>query len=219
MTTRAELDPPVGLTFTERMVGTLTPGAQDPAAGADDPSAFALVLHARVIVDDVDGFVTPRGRRGRLVATVDSPRLLSTIVDMRPHPAVASGGAGGVVGLFVPDGPRGSTGRVMRYDAPIDVDGRRLWMSGTKIVDPAPVTEGWRATTTLHVRLHDGSDADAPVIAAGVLRLRVGALAALLMSMRSIRSPGHSTGATALGRFGAFFVRCLADTYLRHRAP
>jgi predicted patatin/cPLA2 family phospholipase len=193
-----------GLTFRETMTGRLTMGATDPRKGYDDPAAFPFVLHASIGIDDTKAFAADRTHSGELVGHLVSPRFGGLFSASR-----------GVFQLFAPSGDPRTTWMV--YAMGLRKDGKAYWFSGRKHVTIALPFRLWRATTTLHVTLHEGEDESGPVVAAGILRLGVFDLLALLGTVRA-------TGCTTLGQrwraiaaFVGFFARELTRTYLLRR--
>ncbi|GGW12423.1 hypothetical protein GCM10018980_04290 [Streptomyces capoamus] len=100
-----------------------------------------------------------------------------------------------------------------------DAAGQPLTLSGCKIVDEDSGHGPWADTTTLHTRILRGTvpageEADAQVVATGVLRLRLPDLVRELASFR-VRADTTRGRLAALGRFGQFFAGRLWDVYVQ----
>lgn len=192
-----------GIAFREAMTGRITFGVGDPQAGYQDPAAVPFVLKASIDIRDMDAFVANPTHTGELTGHLYAPRagfILSP--------------TGGVFGLFTPSGDPAMT--YMVYETGYRRDGKPYYFQGRKHVRVGWPWRAWRETTTLYVTLHDG-DASGPVIGAGILRLNMFDLFALLGTL-------HATGCErplqrwrAIGRFAAFFTRELWRTYVMRR--
>ena len=97
--------------------------------------------------------------------------------------------------------------------------GHPLTLTGFKLVQDDAGFDVWKDTTTLftHVlrgHVEEGGDADAEVVASGVLRIRIRDFA---RQLTTFRAGGPSLGAQlgALAKFGFIFVGQLAQAYLR----
>jgi hypothetical protein len=104
----------------------------------------------------------------------------------------------------------------MVYELAYMRDGKRYYFAGRKEVRVGGPWRAWGETTTLYVRLHEG-DTSGPVVAAGIVRLGVIDLLALLGTF-------HATGCETpverwrtIWRFAAFFTRELMRTYVLRR--
>ena len=95
-------------------------------------------------------------------------------------------------------------------------EGKSYYLAGHKEVRDAAPTELWKATTTLYTRLHEGTDKEAPVVAAGVLSLGVKQLMALVSTMRVTNAGSHAREIETMMKFGRFFMGDLWDTYVKH---
>src|SRR3546814_356409 len=105
----------------------------------------------------------------------------------------------------------------MVYEMGFVKEGRPYWFSGCKHVEIASPFRAWRATTTLYVTLHEGEDAGAPVIGAGILRLGIFDLIALLGTLHATGCRGIGERWPSLAGFAGFFMRELIRTYLLRR--
>lgn len=197
------------LRFTERMVGTMAFGEDDPQRGARLGAATGTDLDVRLTVG-VGGlrrFLADPRHEARLTGWVVSDALGGRL-------PVESG----VFNLFVRD--RGTEPRKMLYRVFFrDRAGHVLTLTGEKRVPWLPVGNPWRDTTTLFTRVlrgrvEPGGDADAEVAAAGVIRITPFAFIRQLLTFRA-SGPGRAGGLRLVVRYWTFFVGTLARVYLR----
>lgn len=187
--------------FTEEMLGHVTFGETDFLRGAapERDGAGALKFHLTIEVDDIHRFgadpTRHAGARGYLVCDALGGRLAVERGDFN---------------LFVDTEP--GVKRMLYRLWFRDGAGHPLTLSGYKLVRDDAGFDVWRDTTTLFTRVVRGhveaaGEADAEVVASGVLRIRVRDFARQLTTFR-----GEAAG---LARFGWIFVGQLADAYLR----
>lgn len=193
---------PIGITFDETMEGGFALGAAEPEAGAKTGglSGTKLAMHATVTIPDLDAFVADPKHLGRLKGSVDFAPLGTGI------PAKA-----GAFNLFSPSGTPGL--RYMVYELEFEHEGQPRYLSGKKHVHDDMGADLWSDTTTLFTRLHDGLDANAPVIGAGVLRLDMGDFLKLMSTIRVTGTRSAGERAAAVAKFGRFFMGELWDIY------
>lgn len=195
--------PGEGVNFRESMTGRLTFGVTDPVAGYDDVGAVPFTLNASIDIRDVERFVVDPTHTGALTGHLYAPRAGFLLP-----------GSGGVFRLFSPSGDPDET--YMVYEIGCRRDGKAYYFAGRKRVRVGGPWRAWGETTTLYVTLHEG-DATGPIGAAGILRLNLFDLFALMGAF-------HATGCEtawqrwrAIGRFAAFFTRELWRTYMLRR--
>jgi cholesterol oxidase len=196
----------VGITFREKMAGGFILGEVDPQSGAERGHAEgdALAMHATIQIQDLDRFIAIPEHLGGLKGTIDFPPLGATGI-----PSTS-----GVFNLFSPsDAP---DTKYMVYELGFRLDAKDYYLAGKKIVKQAPITDMWKATTTLYTQLHQGADKTGPVIGAGILTLGVFDLIAMLATMHATDAQSIEQGASAVARFGRFFLGELWDTYVKH---
>jgi predicted acylesterase/phospholipase RssA len=201
------------LAFIETMQGTVAFGVDDPTRAAHAPAGRKadLAVDLTVGIGDVNRFLTEPDHVASLTGWVESDALGGKLPI-----------EDGSFNLFV-EGP--STGlRKMLYRAFFrDGSGHTLTLTGEKLVPPElPGRHPWRDTTTLFTRVLRGrveadGEADAEVVAAGVIRLTLLDFARQLLTFRAARSGpgGAKAGVGLVTRFFAFFVGSLARVYLR----
>jgi hypothetical protein len=104
----------------------------------------------------------------------------------------------------------------MVYEISYQRDGKSYYFAGRKEVRVGPPWRLWRETTTLYVRLHEG-DATGPIVAAGIVRLNIFDLFALLGTLHATGCERPIEGWRAIARFAAFFAKELWRTYVLHK--
>ena len=187
--------------FTEEMLGHVTFGEEDFLRGAvaERDGAGALKFHLTIVVEDIDRFRTdPRrnaGAHGYLVCDALGGKLpvehgaFNLFVDTEP------GVKRMLYRLFFRDGA-----------------GHPLTLSGYKLIEDNAGFDVWKDTTTLFTRVLRGhvdepGEADAEVVASGVLRIRARDFARQLTTFRGTLR--------ALLKFNVIFLGQLAEAYLR----
>ena len=189
-----------GVAFREQMVGRLTFGVTDPVVGFNDIGAVAFTLKASIDVPDIEAFVADPTHSGGLTGHLYAPRAGFTLP-----------GKSGIFRLFSPSGDPNVTWMV--YELSYQRDGKPYYFAGRKEVRVGPVWRLWHETTTLYVRLHEG-DASGPIVAAGIVRLNIFDLLALLGTFHTIGCERLSQSLRAIGGFAWFFARELWRTYI-----
>lgn len=198
----------IGVTFRETMSGYLALGEREPRLGARVARARGTMLRLRVAIEipDLAAFLADPEHTGRLTGAVDTPSL-GTLP-----------GGHGVFRLFSP-APLTPHARLMVYELPIMLEGRQCYLAGEKYVVGGPTWRLWPETTTLLTRLHDGPSRKNEVIGAGVLRLGLGRIVSLLLTLRATGTDSTAERAGALLRFGRFFAGELGERYAPHLRP
>lgn len=192
----------LAMSFQELMQGSFALGAQEPEQAAKQASlgASTMAMHASIVIDDLDRFLNEPTHAGRLAGTIDFTPFGVGI------PITA-----GSFNLLERTGPQV---KEFIYQLQIQNRERTYFLDGHKYVRRDG--ELWKDTTTLHVTLHEGSDASGPVVGAGILTLGISNFIRTLGSIRvhNARTSAGSIG--ALERFGKFFLGELWDTYGVH---
>lgn len=193
-----------GVSFRETMRGRITWGAQEPVQGARGDAAIPVALHATINIDDVAAFVRDPAHGGRLHGWLEAHRLGGWLPS-----------ADGRFGLFTPTADPDVSHMV--YDLRLRVNGQDVYMRGRKHVALAGPWRLWPATTTLYVTLHEGGTEEGAIIAAGVLRLGIGALFALIGTLIATACERSSQRLGAKLRFMSFFAGSLWRIYARRQ--
>ncbi|MQA14514.1 MAG: GMC family oxidoreductase [Pseudonocardiaceae bacterium] len=187
--------PRPGLSFTERMCGSLTRTDHD----AESPFEFTLTA----VIDDLDRFLGDEAREARIAGTVEAPTLSGA-------PLVATGG---VLHLLVDD-PADADTRLMRYRTRLtSTQGAEFFLDGVKVVRDDPGFDLWSDTTTLAITVSEGATGEGPVLGTGTLRIRLTDLARQLFTMRATGAATPQHRRAILARFGGYFAGSLAQTY------
>ncbi|MFG1783113.1 hypothetical protein ACGFIU_11785 [Rhodococcus oryzae] len=195
--------PVAGIRFGETMTGQITLGETDPRSGYRNPGAFGVVVRGTIHIEDLGAFLDDPRHEARLAGEVDIPSLGGRFES-----------DSGRFGLFTPTEQARMTHMV--YELGVDIGGVGHWFRGHKEIRVAGPWRLWPATTTLLVTLHEG-DREGPVVAAGMLRLRLTAFTALLGSLTVTGGVSMWRRWATSGRFTAFFAGGLISTYLLRR--
>ena len=153
-------------------------------------------------IDDLTRFMSDPAHAGSITGSIDFMPLGAGL------PSTA-----GVFNLFSPTSD--PTMKYMVYELGFNAsNGQPYYMAGEKKVKDAPVTDMWKATTTLYTQLHQGTDKSGPVVGAGVLSLSVADLLEMIPTMHATNTSSAAEAADAVARFGRFFLGELWDTYV-----
>ncbi len=185
----------IGLRFTETMRGSIR------LAGTNDDADASFTL--TIEVPDIDGLVADRGAPARAVGTVSAAAL-------DRDPLTVSQGS---FRLFHADTDEVETDH-MEYRLPMQTtEGRPLLFVGRKTLRHGFVTRLWKATTTLAVDIHEGTDESGPVIASGVLDIGPVDLTRQLRTMDVTGTEDAGQRLRTLAKFGRVFAGDLAEHY------
>ena len=197
---------PASVQFTEEMLGHVTFDETDfnRGANADRPGAGFLKFHLTIAVDDIARFGGDPRREAGAFGWVESDALGGRLPVEH-----------GVFNLFVDTEP-GVKHMLYRLFFRDGV-GHPLTLSGFKLVRDDAGFDVWRDTTTLFTRVYRGhvsasEEADAELVASGVLRIRIRDFAKQLTTFRG--GPGPVAGLGAIVRFGVIFMRQLFEAYV-----
>ena len=192
----------LGLTFSETMKGGFSLNNTDSRSGEKQGKVenHHLAMHAKVSIDDLEGFITDPDHLGSLTGQIDFTPWGENIPATR-----------GVFNLFSPtEEPKL---KLMIYELAFQHQGQDYYLAGKKEVRDDPGIDLWTDTTTLYTQLHQGTDKSAPVVGAGVLSLNVAELTKLVSTMQVSNANSLSDKSKALFDFGKFFLGELWDTY------
>ena len=196
--------PGQGINFRESMNGRLTFGVTDPQAGYDDPAAIPFRLSASIDVYDIERFTEDPTHTGELTGHLYAPRAGFVLP-----------GTCGMFRLFSPSGNPDLT--YMVYELGYRRDGKAYYFAGRKEVRIGWIWRAWGETTTLYVRLHESNDSSGPIVAAGILRLDMFDLFALLGTFHATGCEQPWQRLRAMLRFAGFFTKELWRTYVVRR--
>jgi len=197
--------PATGVTFRETLSGSFALGETDPRAGRrkGKSEGHELTVRATVDVRDVDRFRDDPEHLGALHGEVDFTPFGEHVPVWR-----------GMFNLFSPAGEEKL--KRMVYEMAFEHDGRPYYLAGRKELRDDPGFDLLKDTTTLFACLHQGYDASAPVVGAGVLSLDVGDLIRLLTTLHATNAHSAAQQADAVRKFGTFFLGELWDSYRDH---
>lgn len=192
-----------GITFREKMAGGFTLGVTDPQTGEktghDDGNI--CTMHATIDIQDIGRFLSDTEHTGSITGQIDLVPLGLNL------PSTT-----GVFNLFSPtDDP---TTKYMVYELGFVASGASYYLAGKKIVKQGPVTEMWKATTTLYTQLYQGKDKSGQVVGAGILSLGVTDLLAMMQTMHATNTASPEQSAAEMTKFGRFFLGELWETYV-----
>ena len=195
----------VGISFREVMSGGFALGATDPEDGQRRGQAEGseMTMHAAIDIQDLDRFIADPGHLGGLTGTLDFTPFGDGLQATT-----------GVFNLFSPTNDPKL--KLMVYEMGFQHGGKSYYLAGQKNVRQDPITDLWKATTTLYSHLHEGTDKSGPVVGAGILTLGVKQLIQLLSTMRAPGAADFTEKSEAIAKFGRFFLGELWDTYVRH---
>ena len=197
---------PASVQFTEEMLGHVTFDETDynRGANADRPGASFFKFHLTIAVDDIARFGSDPTRQAGAFGWVEGDAFGGRLPVEH-----------GVFNLFVDTEPGVKHMLYRLYFR--DGVGHPLTMSGFKLVRDDAGFDVWRDTTTLFTRVYRGhvsaaEEADAELVASGVLRIRMRDFAKQLTTFRG--GPGPVAGLGAIARFGIIFMRQLFEAYV-----
>jgi hypothetical protein len=194
-----------GFTFREKMSGGFALGETDPEAGEKlgKSAGNIFTMHGTINIEDLDRFMSDAGHAGSITGTIDFAPLGSSLPSTK-----------GVFNLFSPTGDPKM--KYMVYELGFNAaDGKPYYMAGRKEVRDAPMTDMWKATTTLYTQLHQGLDQSGPVVGAGILTLGVGDLLAMIPTMHATNATSPAQAAETVAKFGKFFLGEIWNTYVQ----
>jgi predicted acylesterase/phospholipase RssA len=196
----------LGFTFREQMEGGFALAESDPQTGYNlgHQAGNTMTMHATILIQDLDRFFSEPDHPGSITGRIDFPPLGLNL------PSTT-----GVFNLFSPSEDQKT--RYMVYELGFEANGQSYYLAGKKIVTQGPITEMWKATTTLYSQLHQGVDKTGPVVGAGILSLSMADLLAMVPTMHATNADSAEQAADAVARFGRFFLGELWDAYVHRK--
>jgi cholesterol oxidase len=188
------------------MEGGFAMAATDPYGGAKLGKAqgTSLTMRNHITIASVDEFIAAPDHSAVLHAQIDFAPLG---IGIRCDP--------GIFQLFrQSDDP---AVKLMVYACGFTAGGARYYLEGKKFIhDGEPLHTLLDQSTTLYTRLHAGTDATGPVVAAGVLHIGVPGTIGLVASIRTTGATSVEQSARAIAAFGAFYLGELWESYVSH---
>jgi len=202
--------PVVGLRFTERMRGFITPGhvPETDFQGAEakgKAEGHVADFTVTITLPNLDLFLAEKAHAGIAEGT------------LHVHGFTPLRGAQverGVFNLFVDTDSYYE--RRMLYLLPFTgVDGQAYLLDGYKHVRDDEGFDMWSDTSTLNTVIRRGVDRDAPVVASGIIRLGMTDFLQQLTTFTVLGTTSPLAKAQALRRFGGMFMGNLWDVFAR----
>jgi predicted acylesterase/phospholipase RssA len=196
-------DPAPGIAFREKMEGWFSLNTTDPEDGAKrgEEEGNILSLHAAIYIRDMAGFMDDTHHAGFLDGHISFNAFDAYLPAQK-----------GVFNLFVDEKNDVET-KWMIYEMGFSHEGTNYYLAGKKEVRDDPGFDLWEDTTTLKVRLFEGSDNTGKIAGAGILKLSMKELVKLLRSMHTIDVGSSVESLNVVANFGAFFLGELWGTY------
>ena len=185
------------LAFTERLTGWLAPPGPDftlaPGWTGRPEGSGTIEFVVTLACEDVREVFADSAAPMTITGTVHAPSL-------SPEPMIVEDGT---FHLFEPVLDQVETWEMTYRMAVVAVDGRRFYLSGTKVIRDGPIWEAWPVATTLYLTITDDAGARVGI---GVLRARLMDLARLLVTMRVASEGGAIASARYQAEFHALFL-------------
>ena len=197
---------PIGIEFTERMVGNFstvvtTDFASADADGKKTGSTFEFIL--TIAAQNLDELLHNEDYQAHIVGSVRAPAL-------SPSPLVVTGGR---FNLLVVD-PDRVGGKNMRYRMQLhSEEGQSYWFEGTKYIANERGLDVWPDTTTLYVTVSEGAAPGGKLVGRGILHILPEDFLKQLRATRALNAPSSAQGLAAVARFGEYFAGSLWDVY------
>lgn len=198
----------IGLTFDEVMSGWVGVGHQDTLrgliAGRNDNTPFSFNVH--VEIKDLGDFMGIDDREASIKGTMNFPPLGTDLpID------------NGTLNIFSIGSESGD--RMLRYSFNFVAGGDTYFVEGDKIIRDDPGLDVVRDMTTLHLKVHKGSDGNAPVYGAGQLFFNLTDLPGMLASMQVTNTNSLYKKIQARIAFASFAWGNIRQVYLNDFNP
>ncbi|HEY6728818.1 MAG TPA: GMC oxidoreductase, partial [Polyangiaceae bacterium] len=196
---------PVGVRFTERMAGYFSSKVHDDYQrgyrdGQHQGGAFSFLL--TIEATDVRAMLENPQHRALAVGTVSAPALGEGVLSVIQ----------GDFRLFTSAAEAGT--RQMLYRLVLrNAAGRHYFLDGFKVIRDDAGADSWSDTTTLYITLHDGQNANAPILGKGILNISALDFARQLTTMQGTGGADATDRLQGLYAFGNFFAGTLFQTY------
>lgn len=200
---------PTKLSFSEEMKGYLGFGETDYQRGHDTGKRKKsyVSFNLTIRVDGVNRFITRPLHEAAAEGYITCESLGGQL-------AVEQG----IFNLFVDEADPDEKKMLYRLHFR-NAEGEPLTLTGFKEIKDDPGLDLWSDTTTLYTRILKGhlapdQDADAEVLASGILRIHLLDFLKQLSTFR-VEAPSLADKTSALGRFGRLFLGKLWDVYAK----
>ncbi|MBC7450369.1 MAG: GMC family oxidoreductase [Cytophagales bacterium] len=196
-----------GIAFTEKMKGFFSLNETgdyrkgfELGKAAQTPFEFILTIRS----EEVDAFVDIPEHKAEMFGIVNAPALSSFPLSVTE----------GTFNLFV-DQSSDKKNKRMSYNMCLNsVEGKKYYFAGYKSVIDEKGFDVWTDTSTLYITLSDGPDANATLLAKGILHIAMDDFAKQMTTMKAVHPSSAASGAAALLKFGKVFLGSLKDVYL-----
>lgn len=212
--TYVQMQPPVGLEFSEEMKGHVAAGIQ--GASENDfregeqrgrANGGALRVWLWIYIDNLEEFVNDAAHEARVQGYIDYAPLGGKRTIER-----------GAFNLFWAD-PISHTKRMHYALQCTGRDGQAYLLEGHKEIRDDRGWDAWADNTTLFTTIHRGATTQDPVFSRGIIHVRVWDFVEQLASFRVHHAATSVAKIRAINRFGAFFFGELWDSYVKYHLP
>ena len=204
----------VGLSFNETMSGWFSMNETDPARGAErgKSKCSKLTIGLTVLIDNLDRFLCDQDHAGVVRGRIHLPKVFDRPIDTRS----------GVVKLFAPY--QNTQRKSFRYELTFMHKKQTYHLVGEKLLEDDPGFDIWEDTTTLHIRLYEGSDDTGTVVGTGILKITLRRFLCELLQVFRFKMPFNFRPFNvacfrewfqAIAIYFLFFAAELWDVYVR----
>jgi hypothetical protein len=213
---REEPEIGVGLSFKETMSGWFSTVTNDPVkiANLDKSQLSKMKLEMTVLIDNFDRFLCDDDHSAVVRGKIILPKLF-------PHPLYSQTG---IVKLFAPY--QKTQQKSFVYELTFKDGMQKYYLVGEKVVEDDPGFDIWEDTTTLHVKLYEGTDAKGKLVGAAILKITLRRFFKELLRLFRFKLPfdfrpfnvaSFRDRFQAIAIYVAFFAAELWDIYVRRR--
>ena len=199
-------EPKPTVQFTETMRGYFSKEEKEDfekgfEQGKETCSPFMFTL--TVQAEDIDLFMSDAEHKGFMAGSVIAPALSDKPLTI----------SNGIFNLFVKDQDNPAR-KKMKYSMQLNThDGRKYYFYGYKKVEHDKQFDLWKDTTVLYITVFDGSDASAPVLGKGILKIIPVDFATQMGTIKALNTKNKLDSLMAIKSFSTFFSSNVIDTY------
>ncbi len=196
----------LGVCFTETMQGFYSEGTGDDfevAANKGKQAGTSFQFTLTIISEDLQKMVSDSGHKAKMLGTIEAPALSG-------HPLTVTDGT---FHLLTLDEENVGT-RQMNYSMKLkSEEGKTYWFEGIKIIHDDPVYDAWAETTTLYIKLYEGSTANGKMVGKGILRITPVEFLRQMSTLQVTNATSTAQRLEAHVRFGRFFIGSLWEVF------
>ena len=191
-----------GVSFRETMTGGFSLDETDPHAGErkGDAAGTKLSLHCDIDIHDAYRFIEDPQHFAPMIARIDFAPLGMNIPSTNA-----------IFNLFRP-GEDPKT-KYLIYEAGFENNGESYYLAAKKRVHDDPGFDMWADITTAFTLLHKGTDANGPVVGAGIIYIKREQLKRLIPTIRATNTSGAAQSLKVLADFGRFALGEIWETH------